>query len=167
MAGGFTILPDKIEDFRKFIYEQVKKQAGSVRSNNEMVIDGVLSARGARADFVKMIRDNIGPFGQEHPEPLFAIQNARIYAADIVGASHVRVQVGDWEGGTRIKAVAFRAMGTPLGDALLKNGARAFHICGHLKINEWQGRESVEMHIKDAAYALDANMDETSERISA
>ena len=166
MAGGFTINPDKIEDFRKFVYAHVQKQAGSASANNETTIDGVLSARGARADFVKIIRDNIGPFGQEHPEPLFAIQNARLYAADIVGGSHVRVQVGDWEGGTRIKAVAFRAVGTPLGDALLKNGARAFHLCGHLKINEWQGRESVEMHIKDAAYALDANPDENNERKS-
>ncbi len=155
MAGGFTVLPEQIPAFRQFIYDHVKKQAGSNAANSEAIIDGVLSVRGLRADFVKLIRDSIGPFGQEHPEPLFVVNNVRIHSADIVGSSHVRVLAGDWEGGTRLKAVAFRALDTPLGDALLKQGKRPFHLCGTLKINEWQGRESVEMHIKDAAFAMD------------
>jgi single-stranded-DNA-specific exonuclease len=155
MAGGFTVLPEKIEAFREFVYEQVRNQASSLAANSESLIDGVLSVRGLRADFVKMLRDSVGPFGQEHPEPLFVINNVRIHSADVVGSSHVRVLAGDWEGGTRLKAVAFRAVDTPLGDALLKQGKRPFHLCGTLKINEWQGRESVEMHIKDAAFAMD------------
>lgn len=155
MAGGFTVLPEKIDAFRKFVYEQVKNQASSLAANSESLIDGVLSVRGLRADFVKMLRDSVGPFGQEHPEPLFVINNVRIHSADVVGSAHVRVLAGDWEGGTRLKAVAFRAVDTPLGDALLKQGKRPFHLCGTLKINEWQGRESVEMHIKDAAFAMD------------
>lgn len=155
MAGGFTVLPEKIEAFREFIYRHVKSQAASQMANSESLIDGVLSVRGLRADFVKMLRDSVGPFGQEHPEPLFVINNVRIHSADVVGSAHVRVLAGDWEGGTRLKAVAFRAVDTPLGDALLKQGKRPFHLCGTLKINEWQGRESVEMHIKDAAFAMD------------
>lgn len=160
MAGGFTVLPENITAFREFVYEQVKKQAASLTANSESLIDGVLSVRGLRADFVKMIRDSVGPFGQEHPEPLFVINNVRIHSADVVGSSHVRVLAGDWEGGTRLKAVAFRAVDTPLGDALLKQGRRPFHLCGTLKINEWQGRESVEMHIKDAAFAMDIQEEE-------
>jgi single-stranded-DNA-specific exonuclease len=160
MAGGFTVLPENITAFREFVYEQVKNQAASLTANSESLIDGVLSVRGLRADFVKLIRDSVGPFGQEHPEPLFVINNVRIHSADVVGSSHVRVLAGDWEGGTRLKAVAFRAVDTPLGDALLKQGRRPFHLCGTLKINEWQGRESVEMHIKDAAFAMDIQEEE-------
>jgi single-stranded-DNA-specific exonuclease len=160
MAGGFTVLPENIAALREFVYEQVKNQAASLSTNSESLIDGVLSVRGLRADFVKLIRDSVGPFGQEHPEPLFVINNVRIHSADVVGSSHVRVLAGDWEGGTRLKAVAFRAVDTPLGDALLKQGRRPFHLCGTLKINEWQGRESVEMHIKDAAFAMDIQEEE-------
>ena len=156
MAGGFTILPEKIAAFRQFVCDQVKKQQVPGAVNSDAVIDGVLSVRGVRADFVKLIRDSIGPFGQDHPEPLFVVNNVRIYSADIVGSGHVRVLAGDWEGGTRMKAVAFRAADTPLGEALLKQGRRPFHLCGTLKINEWQGRESVEMHIRDAAFAMDS-----------
>ncbi|MGB4056754.1 MAG: single-stranded-DNA-specific exonuclease RecJ, partial [Alphaproteobacteria bacterium] len=156
MAGGFTVLPEKVEDFRVFIYDHVGRQQKSSTANSETIIDGVLSVRGVRADFVKLIQNSVGPFGQEHPEPLFALNNVQIHSADVVGGSHVRVMAGDWEGGARLKAVAFRAVGTPLGDALLKVGRRSFHLCGTLKINEWQGRESVEMHIKDAAFALES-----------
>jgi single-stranded-DNA-specific exonuclease len=160
MAGGFTVLPEKIEEFRQFIYAHVKKQTVSTGANSETMIDGVLSARGLQVDFVRMIHANIGPFGQDHPEPLFALNNLRIHSADVVGSNHVRVLAGDWEGGTRLKAVAFRALDTPLGDALLKQGRRPFHFVGHLKINEWQGRESVELHIKDAAFAMEFQEEE-------
>lgn len=157
MAGGFTVAPDKIPAFRQFIYDHVAKQALSTIANSATHIDGVLSVRGLRADFVKLIQHSIGPFGQDHPEPLFVLNNIRIHSADVIGTGgHVRVLAGDWEGGTRLKAIAFRAVDTPLGEALLKQGRRPFHLCGVLKINEWQGRESVEMHIKDAAFAMDS-----------
>ncbi len=164
MAGGFTLLPEKLDAFRQFVCEHVKKQSKSLTANSQTVIDGVLSIRGVRADFVKMIQNSVGPFGQEHPEPIFALNNVRIHSADVVGSSHVRVMAGDWEGGSRLKAVAFRAVGAPLGDALLKQGRRPFHLCGTLKINEWQGRESVEMHIKDAAFAMDNQIDSGEEK---
>jgi single-stranded-DNA-specific exonuclease len=74
---------------------------------------------------------------------------------DIVGTDHVRCVISDWEGGGRLKAVAFRAAGTPLGEALLKQSRDVpFHIMGRFKINEWQGRVNAEMHIEDAAFAI-------------
>jgi single-stranded-DNA-specific exonuclease len=161
MAGGFTLPPGKFDEFCAFVFEHVKRQSRGLTSAVQTMIDGLITARGARVDFVRLINDHVGPFGQGAPEPLFMMTNARIHTADIVGSSHVRAMISDAEGGTRIKAVAFKAVGTPLGDALLKQGRRAFHICGHLKINEWQGRESVEMHIKDAAFA-DANIEQIS-----
>jgi single-stranded-DNA-specific exonuclease len=75
--------------------------------------------------------------------------------ADIVGESHVRIQISDQEGGTRMKAMAFRAVDTPLGDALLGNrGRQAIHLMGRFTVNEWNGRESVEFHVADASYPL-------------
>jgi single-stranded-DNA-specific exonuclease len=154
MAGGFTVVPDKLEALKEFLYAHIAKQAQSKKPNIETLIEGVLTVQGLRTDFVKMIEDNVGPFGQGFDEPMFALNNVRIHSADIVGGSHVRVLVSDWEGGARLKAVAFRAVGTELGDALLKEGRKAFHLAGYLKINSWQGRESVEMHIRDAAFAI-------------
>lgn len=152
MAGGFTVLPEKLDEFREFLNNHIKKQLESTEINVETLVDGVLAIRGANVELVNILQNHIGPFGQEHAEPLFAFENVRIHNADVLGGAHVRVMIGDWEGGSRIKAMAFRAVGTPLGDALLNAGTRAFNILGHLKINEWQGKTSVEMHISDAAY---------------
>jgi single-stranded-DNA-specific exonuclease len=154
MAGGFTIDMSRITEFRAFMEDHIRHQAASVQVNINTVIEGVLSIRGIRADLIKMILNNIGPFGQEHAEPLFMLSNVRIHTADVMGASHIRAMVSDWEGGTRIKAVAFKAVGTPLGDAILKQGRQPFHMIGHLKLDTWNGRESPEFHIRDAAFAM-------------
>ncbi len=151
MAGGFTVLPKEIEAFRSFLYDHIRAQAESNEINVETHIDAVLSVRGARADFIKMIHEYVGPFGQEFPEPLFLLQNVRIHSADVVGEAHIRCMVADWEGGSRMKAMAFRAVGTEVGDALLKRGNEPFNLAGHLKIDNWSGKDKVELHIRDAA----------------
>lgn len=154
MAGGFTLNPEKFQEFQEFLYAHIARQMENSGGNVETVLDGMLTVRGVRVDLVRLIEDHIGPFGQEHPEPLFVLRNVRIQMADVVGDSHIRLQVSDWEGGSRIKAMAFRAVGTPMGEALLKQGRRGFDLAGNLKINSWQGRESAEMHVKDAAFSL-------------
>jgi single-stranded-DNA-specific exonuclease len=151
MAGGFTVEPDKIDAFRDFLYDHIRKQAESGEINVDVEIDAILSVRGAKPAFIKMIHEHVGPFGQEFPEPLFLLQNVRLNSVDVVGESHIRCMVSDWEGGSRMKAMAFRAVGTPLGDALLKGGSAPFNLAGHLKIDNWTGTEKTELHIRDAA----------------
>lgn len=153
MAGGFTVLPENLEALRAFLVAHVEAQQGDDIPHVETVVDSVLSVRGVQTQFIRMMDAQVGPFGQGHEEPLFLLQNARIYSADVLGESHIRLMIGDWEGGPRIKAMAFKAVGTAMGQAFLKQGKRPFHILGQLKINSWQGRESPEMHIKDADFA--------------
>ncbi len=153
MAGGFTIAPDKLEEFAAFMQGHIARQLESQETTVETSVDALLSVRGCTPQIVNMIQNHIGPFGQEFDEPLFVLQNVRIHDAGVVGENHVRLMVGDWEGGSRMKAMAFRASDTPMGEALLKGGTRAFHLLGTLKIDNWSGQEKVEMHIKDAAFA--------------
>lgn len=160
MAGGFTVLPEKLEELRVFLTAHVEAQQGDEIPHVETVVDSVLSVRGIQSRFIKMMDSQVGPFGQGNEEPLFLLQNARIYSADVLGDSHIRLMIGDWEGGPRLKAMAFKAVGTPMGQAFLKQGKRPFHILGQLKINSWQGRESPEMHIKDADFAGEAAYEE-------
>ena len=67
-----------------------------------------------------------------------SIPDHRILDAAIVGASHVRarIQSGD---GTRLDAIAFRVVGTPIGDALLR-GSRAAAACRRATGNECVSR---------------------------
>ena len=155
MAGGFTVLPEKIEELRRFLNDHIMHQMENTDINVETMVDGVLTIPGVNISLAEMLHEKVGPFGQEQPEPVFMLQNVRITKTDILGGSHIRVMLGEWEGGSWLKAMSFRSVGTPLGDELLKEGnnARSFHILGQVKVNEWQGRKSAEMHIIDAVLA--------------
>ncbi len=66
----------------------------------------------------------------------------------VMRGGHVRVTLTDSAGG-RLKAVAWRAEETPLGQLL--QGGGALHLAGRLRPDDWQGRASVELEIEDAA----------------
>jgi single-stranded-DNA-specific exonuclease len=154
MAAGFTVLPDQLEAFSGFLRDHIGRQMQGMVVSCETPIDALLTVRGAQLDLARTVIDHIGPFGADQPEPVFAFANVRVHFAEVIGTDHVKCQIADWEGGSRIKAVAFRAADTDLGRALLKAGpSTPLHIAGTLKINSWQGRESVELHITDAALA--------------
>jgi single-stranded-DNA-specific exonuclease len=96
------------------------------------------------------IIEQIGPFGVGNAEPRFAFPAARIAKADVVGEDHVRCFLtGD--GGGRLKAIAFRCVGTPLGQALLQARGGVLHLAGHLRADEWRGQGEVQLVIEDAA----------------
>ena len=67
-----------------------------------------------------------------------------------VGQSHVRARLraGD---GTLINAIAFRAAGKPLGNALMANRGRSVHTAGTLSIDRWNGEERVQLRLMDIA----------------
>lgn len=151
MAGGFTVRPEKLPELRAFLQDHIRRQQESGAVSIETRIDGILSVRGATLNLISLVYDCLGPFGQEHPEPVFALTNLRIHKADILASRHIRVLVGDPEGGPRLKAMAFRAVGTEMGEVLLSNKTQSIDLAVTLKINEWQGRQSPEAIIQDAA----------------
>lgn len=151
MAGGFTVSPENLERLQSFLQENITAQLASGESQSESLIDGVLSVQGAKIELLELLEETIGPFGQDFPEPVFAFSNVKIFNPTIRGETHISVMISDWEGGARMKAMAFGAVGTPLGEALLNHNNGSFHVTGKLKINEWQGRRSAELHIEDAA----------------
>jgi single-stranded-DNA-specific exonuclease len=154
MAAGFTVTQDKIEQLHSFLRDEA---ARAIEQGIELIsedpVDGVATIRGMKPDFVRLLETNVGPFGMANPEPRFVLPFVKIVSADIVGESHVRLMLADIEGGARMKAIAFRAVDTPLGEALLGNkGRQAIHLMGQFHVNSWNGSESVEFHVEDAAY---------------
>ncbi|MEM7618380.1 MAG: single-stranded-DNA-specific exonuclease RecJ [Pseudomonadota bacterium] len=153
MAGGFTVMPDKLEDFKKFIENYIKnlEQEDIVP---EVEIDSIATVRGATPEFIKMLTKQMGPFGMGNPEPFFVLSDVRVHSVDVMKEKHLRLMVSDMEGGTRMKAVFFSGVDTELGKELVKNYRNTcFHLVGQFQINNWQGRESVEFHLSDGVSA--------------
>lgn len=156
MAGGFTIDPDKLDAFRNYLYSYIENISQDNEIVEELEIDSFATVRGARPDFVKLLTDNMGPFGMGNPEPMFALSGVRVHQIDVLKEKHVRAMVSDAEGGTRMKVMFFGGVDTELGQAMLKKSrVMPFHLVGQFQMNSWQGRESVEFHIKDGAYAIE------------
>jgi single-stranded-DNA-specific exonuclease len=153
MAGGFTVMPDRLPEFRDYLYKTIAAQMENIDATPETVIDGIATIRGAQTQFVRLVTDRIGPFGPQNVEPTFALAHVRIQMADVLKDKHIRIQMSDWEGGPRMKAMFFNGIGTKLGQALMNHGQALFHMAGQFKINAWQGRESVEFMLSDAAPA--------------
>ena len=76
----------------------------------------------------------------------FIIKNVNLYNPKIVGDNHIKCSISD-STNHRLDAIAFRSVGTELGKSLLNNYHA--HVIGRLKISEWNGRESLQMHIED------------------
>ncbi|MEK7802118.1 MAG: single-stranded-DNA-specific exonuclease RecJ [Pseudomonadota bacterium] len=151
MAAGFTVLPEQIPALNDFFIEEASKIAGGDCINEEWV-DGVTSLTGIKPDFIKLMQNNVGPFGQENPEPRFALSHVRVVMSDIVGERHVRVTLTDTVSGGRMKGVAFGAVDTPLGELLLKAPRGGpVHLLGQFQINHWNDVDNVEFHISDAS----------------
>ena len=53
--------------------------------------------------------------------------------------------------GTRLKAIAFRALNTELGETLLSERQHPLHVAGRLTVDEWNGNRAVSLHVEDAA----------------
>jgi len=66
-----------------------------------------------------------------------------------VKEEHVRFTLEDARG-ARISGIAFRAMKSPIGEALLKKEG-TFHAAVRIKRNEFNGRVSAEAEIVDLA----------------
>jgi single-stranded-DNA-specific exonuclease len=150
MAAGFTVDAGRLAELGAFLFERMAGGAPSAKGA-ALNLDGALAVEGATLELLETIA-KLGPFGSGNPEPRFAISGARLIKADVVGTGHVRCILAG-KTGTRLKAIAFRKANEPLGLALLSGQHELFHFAGTLRIDHWQGRQSVQLTIQDASPA--------------
>jgi single-stranded-DNA-specific exonuclease len=149
MAAGFKLERRKQEAVQAFLLERLAKPVAQAVVIRHLAIDGALSAAGANKELMDLL-DRAGPYGPGHSEPRFVFPAHRLSRVRSMKDLHVRctLQAAD---GSRIEACAFRVADTPLGTLLLKGEGLPLHLVGHLRRTSWQGRESVELMIEDAA----------------
>ncbi|KIT16050.1 single-stranded-DNA-specific exonuclease RecJ [Jannaschia aquimarina] len=148
MAAGITLSADGIEPAMERLAELVERQGGVRSGPRDLTLDGALMAGGAHLDLVRAL-DAAGPFGQGAPAPRFALPDLRVAHTRTVGDGHLKVTLAD--GPSRLDAIAFRCP-ADLSD-LLSRADRPVHVAGRLEVNRWQGRESVQLKLEDAAPA--------------
>lgn len=149
MAAGLTVTRDKLDDLEKFLDQKLREDVGQARTKEGLKVDGALMPGRVTLDFMDLL-EKAGPFGQGNPGPKFVFPAIRVSFAKVVGENHIRVTLAASDN-SKINGIAFRAVGTPLGDLLLAEGGKPIHVLGTLKRDSWGGREKVDLMIDDAA----------------
>jgi single-stranded-DNA-specific exonuclease len=152
MAAGVTLRKDALAAFRAYLEEQLSDAVAAARRDSALRVDGAITARGATLDLVSTL-ERAGPFGAGNPEPVLALPAHTVIFAEAAGQAHVRARLRASDGAV-INAIAFRAIGQPLGNALLQSRGAMLHAAGTLCIDRWNGSERVQLRLTDVAQPL-------------
>ncbi|KNG92663.1 single-stranded-DNA-specific exonuclease RecJ [Pseudaestuariivita atlantica] len=151
MAAGLSLSRAQLPAAMERLSELLAAQGADRLGPRDLVLDGTLMPNAATVDLVKDL-DRAGPYGAGAPAPRFALPDCRVLHAREVGSGHLKLSLGDGLG-ARIDAIAFGAFDGPMGAALSGHGGARFHVAGRLEINTWQGRQSPQLALLDAAPA--------------
>jgi single-stranded-DNA-specific exonuclease len=149
MAAGVTLRKERLADFRAFMETALADDVANSRHENELLIDGAVSARAVTPELVATL-NRAGPFGSANPEPVIALPAHQLVYADEVGEAHLRLRFKSGDGAI-VNGIAFRAVGQKLGNALVENRGQPLHVAGSLAVDRWQGTERVQLRVLDVA----------------
>ncbi len=153
MAAGFTVAAERLDALRTFLVDRLGDGLGCTRLVPELSLDAALSLAAVQAELIDHL-DRLAPFGAGNPEPRFAFRGVRVVHAEMVGSGHLRCALSDPLGAGRLRAIAFRAAATPLGQFLADTRGAAIDVAGHLRRDGWRGGDAVQLTIEDAAPAV-------------
>ena len=149
MAAGITVHRGRLGELRAYFEEQAAAEILRLRDEETLQVDAALSAEGATQDLLDAL-EQAGPFGAGYPAPIFVLPRHQMRDVRAVGSSHLRVELRS-DTGAALQAMAFRSVGTKLGDFLERNRGSRVHVAGQLQANYWNGARSVQFRIVDAA----------------
>ncbi len=157
MAAGLTVAAENLAQLTAFLDARLARRLAEIDYRPSLGIDGALKPGAASLELLAQL-ERCGPFGVGNMQPRFVLPAVRVGRASVVGENHVRCFLGDAPGGSRgatgggsLKGIAFRALDSDLGPALLQTAGLPLHLAGRLQADRWGGRESVQFVIEDAA----------------
>lgn len=149
MAGGLTLEAARLPELSTFLEAAIGPAVAAARADRAHRIDAVLTALAARPELHALI-ESAGPFGSGHPEPLLAFGSHRLVDLREVGQGHLKLRLKA-DDGAMLDAMAFRAVGSPLGQGLQTLRQERIHVAGTLTLDRWKGAERVQLRVVDAA----------------
>ena len=90
----------------------------------------------------------MAPYGPGKNEPKFVVENLHVIKSDIIKEQHIKLILAGKDG-TSFKSFAWNAVNTPLEKYLIKKNRMNFTAAGRMKLNEWNGRKSIDFIIED------------------
>ena len=144
-AAGLTLQEKKLNDFRKRFDEVVKEILPEDKYEPEIEIDAELFFQDIHEKFLGILIQ-FAPHGPENMRPVFLSRGVRNYQNQSVIAKekHIRFQV------QQAGSQPFSGIGFNLADKfhLLQEDA-LIDLIYHIEVNEWQGRNTIQLKVLD------------------
>lgn len=151
MAAGLSLSRAQLNPAMARLADLLERQGAGEAGPADLRIDGVLMPGGATVELIEQL-DAAGPYGAGASAPRFVFPSQTIRFTKPVGDGHLRLSFSDG-GPVVLDAIAFNARATGLLDALQAHDGRPFHLAGRIEVNHWNGRQSVQLKLEDAAPA--------------
>jgi single-stranded-DNA-specific exonuclease len=154
MAGGFSVMEDKIKDLHDFFNKNLNEKVAELSSQKNINFDIELDLSQINIDLLKEL-SKLEPFGMGNAKPKFIIRNLQKVNAKLIGQNQDHISCTFSSKTTlgfsgNLQGVAFRSATTLLGEILLDpNYKKPINVVGNLSINNWMGVEKVQLLIDD------------------
>ncbi len=147
-AAGVTLKPENLHRFRKRFDALCAERLSYEQRQKEVIIDTQLQLDEVSPKFINVL-SQFAPFGFGNPEPVFLSRGLRISGYPrLLKGRHVKFSVKTGSG--RI----FDVIGFSREDiyrALERGSKQVFSMVYTLEENEWNGRKTIQMKLKDMA----------------
>ena len=147
-AAGLSLKPGNFEVFKERFENYVREHLTVDMAQPEIEIDANLDLLDIKRKFFDILKQ-FAPFGPGNMSPVFQTDNLiDAGKAKIVGNNHLKLEVVQLDVRSEpISSIAFQ-QGTEEIYEYVRNG-NLFKICYHIEENEWNGRKSFQLNIKD------------------
>ncbi len=158
MAAGFSLEKAKIPEFEAFLDTFISPKMEYLEDTSSVLeVDGVLDIMAVKTELLDKL-NQMEPYGEGNPEPRFVIHNVKVAKTILTNNGHIVCKLTGRNGGT-LDAVSFRSKDTQMGQVLLSHKpGQLFHFAGNLRLDNWNGKNKVQLFIHDASFA-DQNED--------
>jgi len=150
MAAGLSLTRAQLEPAMARLTDLMARQGAGDRGPGDLRLDGLMMPAACTVELIERL-DQAGPFGAAAPAPRFALPGLRIRHMRPVGQGHLKLTLSD--GASTLDAICFDAANSGLDAALQAHNGRALHVAGRIEVNHWNGRQSVQLRLEDAAWA--------------
>ena len=151
MAAGLQVEPANLETAMDRLCALLEAQGQELHAPREAPVDGEIQPEAATVELIEAL-EAAGPFGSGAPHPRIVLPFQHIVFRRVVGDGHLQLTM-QGASGSKLNAIAFRAMKGPLGSFLESRANGAVHLMGRLEIDNYRGRVSPKLHVEDAAPA--------------
>lgn len=146
MAAGLRLETANIDRFRERFVGVARQRLKPEDLVAGMSVDAEVSLGQVSETLVKEL-DRLGPFGPGNPRPVLVLRGLTVLTARACGKTGDHLQLLLDDGQRRMKGIAFGCGKL----ALQLKGGDKLDVAAVPQLNEWNGRVSVELQIKDLA----------------